>query len=561
MNRLSNLDFAKGIAIILVILYHAGFLANGYLGVDVFLVVAGYLTARGILQRCESQQFSPVHYLLKRILRLLPLVLLAGLVSLSLGWALMLPDDFESVCDSVIASSFFANNVLQWITTRNYWAAINEVKPMMHFWYLGLLVQFYVMFVLLAATLKWSCKSQFKNCLGVVCSVLALTSIVLHFSSVGDAGCHFYFLPWRLFEFLLGAIVALWTHPVESKKAAWCALFAVFFVALVCLMPNRMGNSWRVAVMAFASSLFLMVPLEASRFADAIILRPILWCGRASLSLYVWHQVILAYTRYSLTDAFGIFDIAGMALALALLALTSYFLVEKKFLANHRGGMSVLAVAFLLINGWAFWGFLRAGVVRDVPELDVYVSSARRGLHSEYNDRIMLRNRPFSSEKKLKILVVGDSFARDWCNVLLESDAAEGIEVSYFRQVEPPEDCAMRVARADAIFYTTSGDFEVLPDYLGATNKIYVVGIKYFGNSNGQVYARRHTKDYFSAQVIVPDDLMGRNRRQAHQYGNHFIDIIKHIQICAGVVPVFSDEEKYISQDCRHLTGGGKICC
>lgn len=79
-----------------------------------------------------------------RVFRLWPLLLLAGVMCLGWGWLMMLPDDFENTVQSIVATNFFGNNVLQAITTKNYWDVVNEYKPLMHTWYVGLIMQFYI---------------------------------------------------------------------------------------------------------------------------------------------------------------------------------------------------------------------------------------------------------------------------------------------------------------------------------------------------------------------------------------------------------------------------------
>ncbi|NLE24617.1 MAG: acyltransferase, partial [Clostridiaceae bacterium] len=116
------LDFIKGIAIIAVALYHfgGGILPFGYLGVDIFFVVGGYFLLRSLVRKLNDGSFRYWKYLSDKLVRLWPLVLLAITVSLLLGFFLMLPDDYENLAESAIASSFFSNNILQCITTKNY---------------------------------------------------------------------------------------------------------------------------------------------------------------------------------------------------------------------------------------------------------------------------------------------------------------------------------------------------------------------------------------------------------------------------------------------------------
>lgn len=573
--RSSKLDLLKGLAIIGVALYHAGYMQYGYLGVEIFLVIAGYLTAKGISRRILEKRFTPLGFMWERIARLLPLVLVAGAVSMAFGAFLMLPDDFENLCDSVIASSFFANNILQWITSRNYWAAINEVKPLMHFWYLGLLVQFYVLFIAVVAFLAKLCPKRAITVLRLIVSVLLVASLMLYVSPIGDVGQHFYFLPWRLFEFLAGVMIALLStrrpkvaegaeKKMRGKLIASRSLYVeICLAAIVALCLSSwidLPNQLRTVLMAMVACVVVVIPDDMFLFLSGRVFAPIIWCGKASLSIYVWHQVILAFTRYSFETSFSMGTLAVMMAILICLSFAGYFFIEQKFTRLGGWGTIALGVAFIALNGLAFVGYTRAGVVRDIPELDVYVANAQRGIHAEYNERVMQYNNPFKAAGKKKVLVIGDSFARDWSNVLLESDVADKIELSYFRQVDPPADVSDRVRNADAVFYTTSGDFFEFPEYLSATtlsDKLFVVGTKYFGNSNGQVYARRYEKDYFNATVEIPLEYLVRNERQQNEYGDHFVDMIAALQVKPGVMPIFSDENKYISQDCRHFTRGG----
>lgn len=148
MIRNKYYDVLKAIAIIAVLLYHLGICKYGFLGVDIFLVIAGFFTSQSIEKKIINSERYP-QFVVNRLFRLLPLLLLAGAVCLVWGWLMMLPDDFENTAQSIIATNFFGNNILQAITTKNYWDVVNEYKPLMHIWYIGLIMQFYIIVPLL----------------------------------------------------------------------------------------------------------------------------------------------------------------------------------------------------------------------------------------------------------------------------------------------------------------------------------------------------------------------------------------------------------------------------
>ena len=143
-----DLDLLKGLAIIAVVLYHAGWCKSGYLGVDVFFVLSGYLIVPKVMDKINDGRFHYWKFLEKRVFRLLPLVLLVCGLSLAVGYWGMLPMDLRFLSEEALATTVFANNILQSITTQNYWAAIYH-KVMMHTWFLGVLMQFYIVFPLL----------------------------------------------------------------------------------------------------------------------------------------------------------------------------------------------------------------------------------------------------------------------------------------------------------------------------------------------------------------------------------------------------------------------------
>ena len=120
-----------------------GGLTSGYLGVDLFLVVSGYFMMKSIIRAMRENRFSYWKYLKGRIARLWPMILITAAIALGVGAFTMLPDDFENLSQSVIASNVFANNVLSYITTGNYWDVANVFKPLMHTWYVGVLLQAY----------------------------------------------------------------------------------------------------------------------------------------------------------------------------------------------------------------------------------------------------------------------------------------------------------------------------------------------------------------------------------------------------------------------------------
>ena len=149
-----DIDGLRAIAVIAVILFHIGYLKNGFLGVDIFFVISGYLITNILYTESVEHRFSIVNFYLRRIRRIIPLVLVFCSMSLFLGILVMLPDDLENLAQSIITTILFSNNILLCMTTGNYWEVINEFKPLMHTWSLGIEEQFYALYPFLFLLLK-----------------------------------------------------------------------------------------------------------------------------------------------------------------------------------------------------------------------------------------------------------------------------------------------------------------------------------------------------------------------------------------------------------------------
>ena len=230
-NRSYRLDILKAIAIFFVVFYHLGFLKNGYLGVDVFFVISGFLMMNSFLKATDSGKFSYIKSTLKKVLRFWPLILIIGLMCLVIGFFTMLPDDFENLGESVVASNLFAANVLSSITTRNYWNISNNYRPLMHLWYISVLIQAYILLPLLFHLFNKIGKRALIASIAALCTL----SLVLYFIPLFPDSLKFYHLPFRLFELLFGSIVCFISFKTNHHKLLY-ALQIVIIALLILIM-------------------------------------------------------------------------------------------------------------------------------------------------------------------------------------------------------------------------------------------------------------------------------------------------------------------------------------
>lgn len=559
-----DIDGLRAIAVLSVILFHFGYLSRGYLGVDIFFVISGYLITNILYRELQQDRFSLSGFYLRRVRRIIPLVLVTSLTALIIGLFVMLPDDLENLAQSVVATNLFANNILLWLTTGNYWAIANEYKPLMHTWSLGVEEQYYLLYPLLFLFLS----GIRKRLLFPALVILTIISLLLFFWSE-DSSAKFYLISYRFFELALGGLGAILLGGKMLNR--WVKHF--FLVILLILMIVKTSlPSGIILIVIVISSLGILVS-DNDKISSIMLENKLMTgIGKISFSLYMWHQVVLAYMRYVFVWEYTQLQAALAFVIIVLLSVVTYFLVEQPFRNRRKVSTRQLLVTCsaiaVLSTSFSIYLYSINGVVRDVPELDIFqekqdVKIMRSGeTNITYNSRIYELNKAFTADDKIKILLIGDSFARDWANILLASDFADRIEVSYTTSIENTVDINERFSQAKYIFFSeiTKADLVTTAQkFHFDTSKVWNVGTKNFGEHNGLFYQKRKEATYCKQRTDMTDGYLEKNNKLKKQWGAKYIDLIGMIIDEDGKVPVFTQECKFISQDGHHLTTNGAV--
>ena len=562
-----DLDLLKGLAIIAVVLYHAGWCKSGYLGVDLFLVLNGYLVVPKVMNEIEEGRFRYFSFLEKKIFRLLPLVLLVSGLSLAIGYWGMLPNDFRFLSEETVAALTFMNNVLQAITTQNYWAAIYQ-KVLMHTWFLGVLFQFYVVFPLLMLLVRRQMK--------VMLIVLTLLSLLLYLLPVDSIGNKYYLLPYRFFEISIGGVVAIRATKVSTslKYISLCGLlFMIFFGAFTIgerAMPyNLTGGTNTIResflpreVLVLLTVLFAILSCLQNRTENkwsdlACHSKVIAPLGRMSLSVFLWHQPLFAFYRYFFADELSADVLICLIVVVFLLSVFTYYFIEKRITISKVSRL-YLILSFVIVNAFALWIYQKGGVVRDIPELDIREGETDPMFLEHYTDRIYQYDHEFSQDNSRKrILVIGNSFARDFANILLESSVADSIQLSYHYDFES---CPLnRIHQCDCIYYF--GWKHEVPEMIWQNLRLHAeiwgIGTKNHGTGNGIFYKYRHHKNYYTQRTVIKDEYHHVNRLLRDEWQSRYVDLLSLTLQTDTTVPVFTPDHHFITYDGRHLTPAG----
>ena len=562
-----DLDLLKGLAIIAVVLYHAGWCNSGYLGVDVFLVINGYLVVPKVMNEIASGQFRYFSFLEIKLFRLLPLVLLVSAFALCIGYMDMLPFDLRFLSEEVVASSVFANNILQSTTTQNYWAAIYH-KVMMHTWFLGVLFQFYIVFpLLMLAFRKWM-----KSAL----IVLTGLSLLLYLSPIDTIADKYYLIHYRFFELSIGGLIALKTYRGSSllSYASLLGILLMIFLGAFTIgeraMPyNLVGGTNTIRESFLPRELILILTVSFTAlyliyFIQESLLSSIAQrskvfvpLGRMSLSIFLWHQPLFAFYRYFYADEIS-FPVLLSIIAITLsLSFFTYNIIEKRIRPNILSRCSLL-MSFIAISTFSLWIYSIGGVVRDVPELDIRKGDEDPKVFECYTDRIYDYDKEFSADStKKRVLVIGNSFARDFANILLESSIADSIQLSYHYDFE---NCPLsRICQCDRIYFFGWKHQvpEVVWQNLRPQAEIWGIGTKNHGTSNGIFYKNRHRSDYFNLTTSIHQNFHTVNYQLKEEWQKQYIDLLSYMFLQDGTVPIFTPDHHYITYDGKHLTPYG----
>ena len=330
-----DIDGLRALAVLPVILYHARLLGftGGYVGVDVFFVISGYLITGVIAQDVTANRFSLVRFYARRCRRILPALIFVILLSITVGLIILIPRDLQRLGQSVVASSAFVANVLFWIKT-GYFEPAAESHPLLHLWSLAVEEQFYLLYPLLLPLLLQRNIRLARNVLGF----LILASFVWSTYEVSVAPARAFFLPAsRIWELLAGGVLYLLRADpgrAKSTQATALAAFGVTLIAVpVLLYTESTPFPGPTAALPVAGTMLLLRAGETGNVVSSYILsHPVaVGLGRVSYSLYLFHWPLLVFANHVAIRPLTVIETTFVLLLSVALSFVSFHFVEKPF--------------------------------------------------------------------------------------------------------------------------------------------------------------------------------------------------------------------------------------
>jgi peptidoglycan/LPS O-acetylase OafA/YrhL len=444
-----EIDGLRAIAVLPVILFHAGVdtFSGGYVGVDIFFVISGYLITSILLHELQEKNFSVINFYERRARRILPALFLVLLVCLPFSWMLMTPADLISFSKSVISVIFYASNVF-FFRTLDYFSPNADTIPLLHTWSLGIEEQFYILFPVLLL-LIWRVK---RDLLPITLIALSITSLTLClYFSTRFPDFNFYLLPSRAWELMAGSTCAYFYRP--KKAGAYTALpisealallgLVLIFVSIVTLDENTPYPGVWTLLPVIGTVLVILHARENSVVARTLGVKGLVWTGLLSYSAYLWHQPVFSFYRMY-TDNSENSGLIAFALILIVFVLSylSWAFVEKPFrdrkLFNRKRVFSLTilgSLAFLIVGSI---GILATGFTfryaNSVNELaaTAEISPKRNQCHTS-GARFKSPEESCSYfEEEMKWAMLGDSHGVELAYALSRELEKENIGLKHF---------------------------------------------------------------------------------------------------------------------------------
>lgn len=431
-----EIDGLRAVAVLLVILHHLGFSAitGGYIGVDVFFVISGYLITSIVAGEMQGGSFSFRNFYKRRIIRLAPAYFLVLTVTTMASMVIMLPAELLAYFKSVIFSTVFSANFFMWHEVGGYFGVQADKVPLLHLWSLAVEEQFYIFWPLALLGLFKLVKPKH---LWVIVAVAALAGLWVSEYGVNHyPSATYYLMPTRAFELLVGALIALMPRVQLSPREANGATLLGLLLVMVPALTYSTGSFFpgvNALVPCLGTALIIAFARHQNDWVGRILATaPLNFVGRISYPAYLWHWPLIVFLKIYLIDV-NVYIAAGVIAATLLLATLTYWYIEKpakraqtlRFINVAGLGLAVPAAAFLSFavwadtsNGWPQRFNERLNVKSEA--ISSYSNKIRGGCHDGNPANPLPPDKCILGVSKLgvDILLIGDSHANHFTGMI-----------------------------------------------------------------------------------------------------------------------------------------------
>ena len=415
----AEIDGLRAIAIVAVIIYHAEIaigsfkvFTGGYLGVDIFFVISGYIITKIIIKEFNEGKFNIKFFFYRRIRRIFPVLLLVAIATILLGWYVLVPTSLIQLSESIISSLFFSSNFYFNYSDQIYGNDNGLIKPFLHTWSLSIEEQFYIFFPFI---LIFCLKKKSYNLINYI----LILSFISTFTFLVAPKENFYFIYSRAWELIIGTFICI--HEEKFKKIKYfssnlhilkiISILLLFFCMII--FDNKTAHPSYFTIFPIILISILMIEDDKKKLVDKLLsLKIIVFIGLISYSLYLWHYPIFAFTRITEFASGDIFKKLLILISLITISSLSYYLVEKPIRNIKKISKKILytilitlfLILFICLNIISNNGYSQRfeNILKEYSyEMDneVLQKNSKKFLYKNY----------FDNNKSQNVLVMGDS--------------------------------------------------------------------------------------------------------------------------------------------------------
>jgi len=396
-----EIDGLRAIAVISVIAYHLGgnLLPSGFLGVDIFFVISGYVITQSLLQNIDKKLGNfLLSFYAKRIKRLLPALITVVLVA-AISISLVANRDYIYMTDGTgLRALLGISNIFLYQQSVDYWGGVAQLNLLMHTWSLGVEEQFYFLFPIIL----WFIfsKKLIKNvdpkyvAIGIFIVLFLTTAMIYWHTSISSPKATFYLAPFRLWELLAGVIIYLFTdikeayeeHGKNNKKFFNNLIQLTLVSLMICALnitDEQLSIAARTLLVVILFSCLILSFNHDSKIRSIFSSAPLVYIGKISYSLYLWHWIIISLTKWIFeTKELGISGISIQILVIFIISVMSYEFIENKirYKRFNTSNIKIVVLGLFSIIGSCF------------TVIFIYLISINIKVKTEWDGIIMVHN-------------------------------------------------------------------------------------------------------------------------------------------------------------------------
>lgn len=347
----ADIDGLRAIAVLLVLFNHLGWswFAGGYIGVDIFFVISGYLISSILVKDLAAQRFSIAKFYKKRVLRLAPAYFSVLAVVSVLAWQVMLPDELMKYAQSALHGTFFMANFYMSKEVGDYFSQSVDSIPLLHLWSLAVEEQFYIFWPLILLLL-FKVNRQ-KYLLALITVGILASLYYAHQQLQLNAEKAYYSMPVRAFELLLGALLVFLPRIQWSRLLGQVLVYAALVVLGLCSFYFDKTTSFpgAMALIPCLATAVIIYCGQQHAIANPLLTHPVsLWLGKISYPLYLWHWPLIVFSGYYLLPQHLASQLALVAVVISLAWLTYRYIEQPCKRFADVAAWKVISVGFLV---------------------------------------------------------------------------------------------------------------------------------------------------------------------------------------------------------------------